>query len=212
MDERQRIRTFFVDDHQVVRMGLKTMLESEPDIQVVGWAASAHEALDAIAKVETDVLLTDLHMGEMGGDALIREVRRLYPSVHCAVLTNYHSDEDVFCAIKAGAMAYILKSAPLDQVIKAIREVHEGKTAFPPYIAEQLVLCLSRIPPSAREAEILQLVALGMNNLEIADKLCISRNTVRNHVISLLEKLGTRDRTEATAVAIRRGLVRVNED
>jgi two-component system NarL family response regulator len=212
MDQRQRIRTFFVDDHQVVRMGLKTMLESEPDLQVVGWAASAREALDAIAKVETDVLLTDLHMGEMGGDALIREVRRLHPSVHCAVLTNYHSDEDVFCAIKAGAMAYILKSAPLDQVIKAIREVHEGKTAYPPYIAEQLALCLSRIPPSAREAEILQLVAQGMNNLEIADKLCISRNTVRNHVISLLEKLGTRDRTEATAVAIRRGLVRVNED
>jgi DNA-binding NarL/FixJ family response regulator len=212
MDQRQRIRTFFVDDHQVVRMGLKTMLESEPDIQVVGWAASAHEALAAIAQVETDVLLTDLHMGEMGGDVLIREVRRLHPSIHCAVLTNYHSDEDVFCAIKAGAMAYILKSAPLDQVIKAIREVHEGKTAYPPYIAEQLALCLGRIPPSAREAEILQLVALGMNNLEIADKLCISRNTVRNHVISLLEKLGTRDRTEATAVAIRRGLVRVNED
>jgi DNA-binding NarL/FixJ family response regulator len=212
MEQRQRIRTFFVDDHQVVRMGLKTMLESEPDIQLVGWAASARDALDAIATIDIDVLLTDLHMGEMGGDALIREVRKLYPSVHSAVLTNYHSDEDVFCAIKAGAMAYILKSAPLDQVIKAIREVHEGKTAYPPYIAEQLALCLRRIPPSAREAEVLQLVALGMNNLEIADKLCISRNTVRNHVINLLEKLGTRDRTEATAVAIRRGLVRVNED
>jgi DNA-binding NarL/FixJ family response regulator len=212
MEQRQRIRTFFVDDHQVVRMGLKTMLESEPDIQLVGWAASARDALDAIATIDIDVLLTDLHMGEMGGDALIREVRKLYPSVHSAVLTNYHSDEDVFCAIKAGAMAYILKSAPLDQVINAIREVHEGKTAYPPYIAEQLALCLRRIPPSAREAEVLQLVALGMNNLEIADKLCISRNTVRNHVINLLEKLGTRDRTEATAVAIRRGLVRVNED
>jgi DNA-binding NarL/FixJ family response regulator len=207
-----RIRTFFVDDHHVVRMGLRTMLESEPDIQVVGSAASAREALNALAEIQTDVLLTDLHMGEMDGDVLIKEVRKLYPEVHCAVLTNYHSDEDVFCAIKAGAVAYILKSAPLEQVISAIRDVHEGKTAYPPYIAEQLALCLSRNPPSAREAEILKLVALGMNNLEIADKLCISRNTVRNHVISLLEKLGTRDRTEATAVAIRRGLVRVNED
>jgi DNA-binding NarL/FixJ family response regulator len=193
-------------------MGLRTMLEREPDIQVVGAAASAREALDELAKIETDVLLTDLHMGEMDGGALIKEVRRLYPEVHCAVLTNYHSDEDVFCAIKAGAMAYILKSAPLEQVISAIRDVHEGKTAYPPYIAEQLALCLGRNPPSTREAEILKLVALGMNNLEIADKLCISRNTVRNHVISLLEKLGTRDRTEATAVAIRRGLVRINED
>ena len=212
MESIKRIRTFFVDDHHVVRMGLKTMLEHEPDIQVVGNAGSAREALAALTVTRTDVLLTDLHMGEMGGDALITEVRRLYPEVHCAVLTNYHSDEDVFCAIKAGAMAYILKSAPLEQVISAIRDVHEGKTAYPPYIAEQLAQRLSRNAPSAREAEILKLVALGMNNLEIADKLCISRNTVRNHVISLLDKLGTRDRTEATAVAIRRGLVRINED
>lgn len=212
MEQTTRIRVFFVDDHHVVRMGLRTMLESEKDLQVVGAAASAREALDALAEIQTDVLLTDLHMGEMGGDVLIKEVRKLHPQVHCAVLTNYHSDEDVFCAIKAGAMAYILKSAPLEQVIDAIRDVHEGKTAYPPYIAEQLAQCLSRNPPSTRESEILKLVAQGMNNLEIADKLCISRNTVRNHVISLLEKLGTRDRTEATAVAIRRGLVRINED
>jgi DNA-binding NarL/FixJ family response regulator len=210
MDHAQRIRTFVVDDHHVVRMGLKTMLESEPDIHLIGMAASASEALKALEDVEADVLLTDLHMEEMGGDALIKEVRKLYPKLHCAVLTNYHSDEDVFSAFKAGAMAYILKSAPLQQVISAIREVHEGKTSLPPYIAEQLAQCLSRNPPSMRESEILQLVAQGMNNREIADRLCISKNTVRNHVINLLEKLGTRDRTEATAVAIKRGLVRID--
>jgi DNA-binding NarL/FixJ family response regulator len=210
--QRKRIRTLFVDDHQVVRMGLKTMLESEQDIQVVGMAASASEALTILAAVKTDVLLTDLHMGEMGGDGLIREVRRLYPEIRCAVLTNYHSDEDVFGAIKAGAIAYILKSAPLDQVINAIRDIHEGRTAIPPYIAEQLAQCLSRNAPSTRESEILRLVAQGLNNLEIANRLSISRNTVRNHVINILDKLGTRDRTEATAVAIKRGLVRVNED
>ena len=212
MESAPRIRTFFVDDHQVVRMGLKTMLESEPEIQVVGMAASAREALDALAYTEADVLLTDLHMGETGGDVLIREVRKLHPTIRCVVLTNYHSDEDVFSAIKAGAMAYILKSSPLEQVISAIRDVHAGKTALPPYIAEQLAQCISRNPPSVRETEILQLVAQGLNNLEIADKLCISRNTVRNHVINLLEKLGSRDRTEATAVAIKRGLVRINND
>src|ERR1035438_3187584 len=210
MDHAQRIRTFVVDDHHVVRMGLKTMLESEPDIHLIGMAASASEALKALEDVEADVLLTDLHMEEMGGDALIKEVRKLYPKLHCAVLTNYHSDEDVFSAFKAGAMAYILKSAPLQQVISAIREVHEGKTSLPPDIAEQLAQCLSRNPPSLRESEILQLVAQGMNNREIADRLCISKNTVRNHVINLLEKLGTRDRTEATAVAIKRGLVRID--
>ena len=193
-------------------MGLRTMLESEPDIQVVGMASGGQEALDALAYIEADVFLTDLHIGEMGGDVLIQRVLKLKPKMHVAVLTNYHSDEDVFKAIKAGAAAYILKSAMLDQVLSAIRAVHQGRTVIPPYIAEQLARCIVRNPPSAREAEILQLLALGMNNTEIADRLFISRNTVRNHVISLLEKLGSRDRTEATAVAIRRGLVRVSED
>jgi DNA-binding NarL/FixJ family response regulator len=212
MDEDQRIRVFLVDDHQVVRMGLKTMLESEPDLNVVGMAVSGREALEALTHIEVDVLLTDLHMGEMDGPMLMREVRKLKPKIHPVVLSNYHSDEDVFSAIKAGAMAYILKSASLEQVVGAIREVHKGRTVIPPFIAEQLAQVISRNPPSVRESEILQLVALGMNNGEIADKLFISRNTVRNHVINLLEKLGTRDRTEATAVAIKRGLVRINED
>lgn len=113
-------------------MGLKTMLESEPDIQLVGMAASGPEALEILKAVETDVLLTDLHMGEMGGDNLIKAVRKQHPEIRCAVLTNYRSDQDVFCAIKAGAMAYILKSAPLEQVTNAIRDMHEGKTALPP--------------------------------------------------------------------------------
>jgi DNA-binding NarL/FixJ family response regulator len=212
VNEDQRIRVYVVDDHQVVRMGLKTMLESEPDLHVVGMASGGREALEALKHIEADVLLTDLHMGEMDGPMLMKEARKLKPRLHPVVLSNYHSDEDVFSAIKAGAMAYILKSAPLEQIVGAIREVHKGKTVIPPYIAEQLAQVIGRNPPSARESEILQLVALGMNNSEIADKLFISRNTVRNHVISLLEKLGTRDRTEATAVAIKRGLVRVNED
>ena len=133
MSDGQRIRTFFVDDHQVVRMGLKTMLESEPDIHVVGMAASAREALNALAEIEADVLLTDLHMGEMGGDALIREVRKLFPKLHCAVLTNYHSDEDVFCAIKAGAMAYILKSAPLEIEARHLRQQDFNILVSPQY-------------------------------------------------------------------------------
>lgn len=212
VDSVETIRVLFVDDHQVVRMGLKTMLESVPGIRVAGMAASAQEALEILTTTEADVLLTDLHMADVKGDALIREVRRIYPGMRCVVLTNYHSDQDVFCAIQAGAMAYILKSAPLQQVITAIRDVHAGKTAIPPYIAEQLIQCLSRKAPSTREIEILQLVAQGFSNHEIADQLRISRNTVRNHVINLLEKLGTRDRTEAAAVAIKRGLVRLNED
>jgi len=206
------IRVFVVDDHQVVRMGLKTMLESAPDINVVGVAASAQEAIERISGVTVDVLLTDLRMAGMNGEEMIGLLKKKYPNLRCAVLTNYHSDEDVFRAMKAGAMAYILKTAPMENVIDAIRTVHAGERSIPPHIAQQLAQRALRNELSVREREILQLVAQGMKNKEIADKLCISEFTARNHVISLLDKLGTRDRTEATAVAIKRGLVRIEQD
>jgi DNA-binding NarL/FixJ family response regulator len=206
------IRVFVVDDHQVLRMGLKTMLESDPNIVVVGMAASGQEALDKVPSVSIDVLLTDLRMGEMSGEELILRLRKSKPDLRCAVLTNYHSDEDVFSAVKVGARAYILKSATLEQVVGAIRTVHAGERVIPPHIAHQLAQRLARNELSTRELEILQLVARGLKNREIAEKLFISEFTVRNHVINLLDKLGTRDRTEATAVAIKQGLVRLDED
>jgi two-component system NarL family response regulator len=206
------IRVFVVDDHQVVRMGIKTMLESEPDIVVVGTAASGQDALEKVPTIGVDVLLTDLRMAEMNGEEMMAQLRKICPSLRCAVLTNYHSDEDVFSAMKAGAMAYLLKTATLEQVVTTIRSVHAGNHCIPPHIAQQLAQRVSRSQLSARELEILQLVARGMKNQEIAEKLFISGFTVRNHVISLLEKLGTRDRTEATAVAIRQGLVRLDQD
>lgn len=206
------IRVFVVDDHQVVRMGLRTMLESEPDIVVVGTAASGHEALQRLPTIEVDVLLTDLRMAEMNGEEMMMQLRRTCPSLRCAVLTNYHSDEDVFSAVKAGAMAYILKTATMEQVVTTIRSVHAGERCIPPHIAQQLAQRVGRSSLSSRELEILQWVARGMKNREIAEKLFISEFTVRNHVISLLEKMGVRDRTEATAVAIRQGLVRLEDD
>jgi two-component system NarL family response regulator len=190
-------------------MGLKTMLESAEDINVVGVAASAQEAIEQLSGVIVDVLLTDLRMAGMSGEEMIALLKKEYPNLRCAVLTNYHSDEDVFRAMKAGAMAYILKTAPMENVIDAIRTVHAGERSIPPHIAQQLAQRALRNEISVREREILQLVAQGMKNKEIADKLCISEFTARNHVISLLDKLGSRDRTEATAVAIKRGLVRI---
>lgn len=205
------IRIFVVDDHAVVRLGLQTMLESEPGISVIGMASSGTEAIEAVPRLLPDIVLTDLRMAGMSGETMVAELRRLCPSVRCAVLTNYHSDEDVFRALRAGAMAYILKSAPLEQVMEAIRTVHAGGRSVPPHIAQQLMDRVARSPLSARELEILQFVARGLKNREIADRLYISENTVRNHVISCLEKLGVRDRTEATAVAIRQGLVQLDE-
>jgi len=212
MSDNFSIRVFVVDDHQVVRMGLKTMLESTPDIKVVGVAASAREALEELPGADVDVLLTDLRMAGMNGEEMIAILRRSHPQLRCVVLTNYHSDEDVFSAMKAGAMAYVLKTAPMEHVLDAIRAAHAGERSIPPHVAQQLAQRALRIELSTREREILQLVAKGMKNKEIGDKLCISEFTARNHVISLLEKLSSRDRTEATAVAIKRGLVRIEED
>ncbi len=207
-----RIRIFIVDDHAVVRLGLKTMLESEPDIEVVGMAAGGGEALREIPRLLPDVVVTDLRMREMSGEAMLAELSRICPQIRSVVLTTYHSDEDVFGAMKAGAMAYILKSSSLEQVAQAIRNVHAGERFIPTHIAHQLAQRLSRNPLSPRELETLRLIALGKKNHEIADQLFISENTVRNHVVSLLEKLGVRDRSEAIAVALQQGLVRVEED
>ena len=208
MPDRSLINVYVVDDHLVVRMGIKTMLESEPDLFVVGMASSGVEALEQIPLLSVDILLTDLRMAEMTGEELMTRARRSMPGLRCAVLTNYHSDEDVFRSIQAGAMGYILKTAPLEGVVSAIRRIHAGQRYLPIPIAEQLAEHLGRVQLSVRELEILQLVAKGLRNRDIASRLFISAFTVRNHVNNLLEKLGTRDRTEATAVAIRRGLVR----
>lgn len=206
------IRIFIVEDHHVVRMGLQAMLRGEADMAVVGTAASAEEALRTLAAVETDVVLTDLRMPDMSGVELLARLVELKPGVRAAVLTNYHSDEDVFSAIKAGAKAYILKSATMEEILEAIRAVHAGSRWIPAHIAKQLADRVSRAQLSGRETEILQLIARGLRNREIGEKLFISENTVRNHILNLLQKLGTTHRTEAVALAIQQGLVRLEDE
>jgi DNA-binding NarL/FixJ family response regulator len=206
------IRVFLVEDHHVVRMGLQAILRGEPDMEVVGTASSAGEALRLLPDLEVDVLLTDLRMPDMTGIELINELVKLRPEMPVAVLSNYHSDEDVFNAVKAGAKAYILKSATMEQIFDAVRTVHGGGRWLPPLILEQVTDRLSRVELTARETEILQLIAQGLRNQEIGDKLFISKNTVRNHILNLLQKLGTTHRTEAVALAIQQGLVRLEGD
>lgn len=206
------IRIFIVEDHHVVRMGLQAMLRGEPDMAVVGTAASAEEALRTLEATETDIVLTDLRMPDMSGVELLARLATVHPDVRAAVLTNYHSDEDVFNAIKAGAKAYILKSATMEEILAAIRAVHAGSRWIPAHIAKQLADRVSRAQLSVRETEILQLIARGLRNREIGEKLFISENTVRNHILNLLQKLGTTHRTEAVALAIQQGLVRLEDD
>src|SRR5215475_5336002 len=208
----EHIRLFLVDDHSILRMGLADMLRREPAIEVVGSASCGVDALKAVTRQEVDVLLTDLRMPEMSGDALIAEVRRRCPKISVGVLTTYHSDEDVFNSVKAGAMAYILKSASMNEIVEAIRCLKAGSTWFPPQISKQLTQRLSRAELSVREVEVLRLAAKGLRNREIGSELCISENTVRNHIVSLMEKLGATYRTEAIAMGIRQGIVRLVEE
>jgi two-component system NarL family response regulator len=194
-------------------MGLRDMLQTEPDITVVGTGSSASEALELIAASgEVDVLLTDLRMPDMGGDELIAELRKSQPNIKAAILTTYHSDEDIFRAVKAGATAYILKSATMEQILEAIRCVSSGSTYFPAQISKQLAQRLSRVELTSREIEVLKLAAQGLRNREIGAKLFISENTVRNHMINLMDKLDTTHRTEAIAIAAQHGIVRIRTD
>ena len=195
------IKIFIVDDHPALLRGVSSLFDDEPDMTVVGTSSLASEALAQMSEMLVDVLLTDLRMKGMDGDELARQIRAKKPEVQVAVLTNYHSDEDVFRAMRAGARAFLLKTSPMEEVITAIREIHNGETWIPPQIARQLAERVSRHSLSTREVEILRLIAKGLKNSEIGAELFISTNTVRNHINNMLEKLKSRDRAEALAVA-----------
>jgi DNA-binding NarL/FixJ family response regulator len=208
-----RIRVFIVDDHYVLRVGLRDMLQTEPDVEVVGTAASANEALEALSKpLEIDILLTDLRMPDRTGDELVNELHKTREDLRVIFLSAYHSDEDVLNAVKAGGMGYLLKTATMEQILQAIRQVHSGSTYFPPNISKQLAQRLTRDELTVRELEVLRWAAHGLRNREIGLKLFISENTVRNHMVNLMAKLGTTHRTEAIAIGIQRGLVRLRDE
>lgn len=206
------IRVLVVDDHPVVRRGLHSMLDGESGISVVGLASSGKEGLQLAEKLNPDVVLLDLRMPDMSGVEVIAALRAGRPDSKILVLTNYQLDEDIFNALDAGALGYLLKSASQEEVLEALRAVSQGKRRVPPELAIRLAERLGRSSLSARELEVLQLVVQGHTNKEIAQSLFISDITARNHVISVLSKLGAKDRTEAATIAIRRGLVRLSEE
>ncbi|WP_263357078.1 response regulator transcription factor [Acidicapsa ligni] len=212
MNERaNKIKVLIVDDHPVVRLGLRTMLESEENIAVTGMAGSAKEAFAEIQRKQPDVVLMDLRMPEMEGTEAIAELRRIQPDLRILVLTNYESDEYILRALQAGAMGYLLKSTPQDEIVQAVEMVHANKRCIPPGIAQRLFETMGREELSQRELEVLTLVAMGLTNKQIAERLFISDKTARNHVASCLVKLEANDRTEAATTAIRRGLIRLPE-
>ena len=204
------IRLLIVDDHPVVRDGLRGLFADDPDFQVVGEAANGAEAIARVEHVGADVVLMDLRMPEMSGVEAITRLRRTAPAVRVLVLTTYDTDSDVLAAIEAGATGYLLKDAPREELIRAVRAAFAGEAVLSPAVARRLMGQVGRPPPEAlsqRELEVLALIADGATNRQAAAKLFISEATVKTHLLHVYEKLDVRDRAAAVAEAYRRRLL-----
>jgi NarL family two-component system response regulator LiaR len=219
MSESDPIRVFIAEDHAIVRKGIRALLTLEPGIEVVGEASNGVEAVRRIESLQPDVVLMDLVMPEMDGIEAIRQVIARHPEAHILVLTSFATDDKVFPAIKAGAMGYLLKDSEPREVVRAIRQVHRGESSLHPRIARKLMRELSQAggqppttdPLTARELEVLRLVAQGKSNRQIASDLVITVGTVRVHVSSILSKLHLASRTQATLYALREGLASLDD-
>lgn len=204
------------DDQAIVRDGLALLLKLEPDIEVLGTAEDGAAAVEMVAKERPDLILMDLKMPVMNGVEATRQIKAKYPEVKVLVLTTYDDDEWVFDAIRAGASGYLLKDTPRDELVKAIRGTAAGRTFLDPSVAGKVLEQVSshQTQPATlitskltdREIEVLRLIAQGLSNADIADRLFLSEGTVRNHVSAILAKLGVSDRTQAAVIAIQHGL------
>jgi DNA-binding NarL/FixJ family response regulator len=207
------IRLLIADDHPVVRDGLRGMVAGQPDLEVVGEAATGTEALALVPRVRPDVALVDLRMPGLDGVATIRALRERHPEVRVLVLTTFDTESDVVSAIEAGATGYLLKDAPRAELFRAIRAAARGEAVLAPAVATRLVGQL-REPAApaltARELQVLELVARGATNRVVAARLHVSEATVKTHLVHAFGKLGVSDRTAAVAVALERHLFRLD--
>ena len=206
------IRLLIADDHPVVRDGLRAMLATQPDMELVGEAATGTEAVTQARALRPDVVLMDLQMPGLDGPGAIATLREQAPEVRVLVLTTYGTDADITCAVDAGATGYLLKDAPREQLFGAIRAAARGESVLSPLVATR-VLGRMRAPAeealSPRELEILQAVARGLSNKDIGRQLYVSEATVKTHLLRVFSKLGVDDRTAAVTVALERGIIRL---
>ncbi len=201
------IRVLIADDHAVVRDGLAAMLARRREFDVIGEAADGEQAVGQALTLRPDVCLMDLQMPRLGGVDAIERIRAAWPSARILVLTTFDGDEDIYRALQAGAVGYLLKDTPRGEILAAIEAVHGGSRVIPPPIAAKLAERLTTEPLSPREHEVLTRIKDGRSNKEIGADLGISEGTVKAHVNSLLGKLGAADRTQAVTLALQRGIL-----
>ena len=215
------IRLLLVDDHAIVRRGVKALLAQTDDMVVIGEASDGAEAIAQASALQPDVILMDLILPDVGGIEAIRQISVRHPAIAILVLTSFASDDKVFPAIKAGALGYMLKNADLEELVTAIRQVHRGEPSLHPNIARKVLRELRQPqaerallpePLTTRELEVLQLIAKGLSNQEIADQLVVAEPTVRTHVSRILDKLHLVNRVQATLYAMREGLTALDVD
>ncbi|SRR6266404_8506801 len=209
MTDQNRIRVFSVDDHPLLREGIATLVNNEPDMFLIGEASTGCEAVQTFREHRPDITLMDLRLPDMSGiDAMIA-IRTEFPEARLIMLTTFEGDVEIQRALAAGARGYILKSMPPKELVEVIRQVHAGKKQVPTEVAAQLVEHLGEETLTPREIDVLRHLSGGNRNRDIAEQLFISEETVKVHIKHIMEKLGANDRTHAVAIALRRGFIQL---
>ncbi|MEO6890899.1 MAG: response regulator transcription factor [Ktedonobacteraceae bacterium] len=209
------MRVLIVDDHTVVRQGLRFLLEQQPDITVVGESGDGEQAVALVSELLPDVVLLDLLMPRMDGVAAVREIKRITPTTKIIILTSYYEDDQIFSVIKAGALSYLLKDTSSQELVAAVRAADRGESVLHPMVAARVLREMQQQSPldelTRRELDVLTLIARGRSNHEIALALSIGEQTVKTHVSNILSKLHLADRTQAAIYALQKRLVPLKE-
>ena len=201
------MRILIVDDHPLFLEGIATVVAHQPDMQLAGRATSGQQAVEEFKRLRPDVTLMDLRLPDMSGISAVTAIRGEFPDAKVIMLTTFEGDVEIQRALAAGVRAYLLKSAPLEELVEVIRKVHTGRKHLPAQVADNLAQHFSDDSLSEREVEVLRRMAEGDRNRDIGEQLSISEETVKVHIRHIMDKLGAKDRTQAVAIGIRRGVI-----